>query len=78
MLADHPIIAAAVGATLLALVLSIENHAELEELEVSRLRAEIDTSSEALERGNLGDVDAFRLQELIADLKKTGRKNTRQ
>lgn len=77
-MADHPIIAAAVGATLLALVLSIENHAELEELEVSRLRAEIDTSSEALERGNLGDVDASRLQELIADLKKTGRKNTRQ
>jgi len=77
-LADHPIIAAAVGVTLLALVLSIENYAELEGLEVSRLRAEIDIGSEALERGDLVEVDASRLQELIADLRKTGRKNTRQ
>lgn len=59
-------------------VMSIEDYEELEALKLSRLRAEIDEGQEALERGDFVEVDASGLEKLVADIKKTGRKNESQ
>lgn len=61
-----------------AVVLSTEEYEELEALKLSQLRAEVGVGLQALDQGDFIDVDTGGLEEIVTDVKKTGRKKSVQ